>query len=299
MMKKNLSIVACLLVGAMLSQGCDTQTRREGADQDTTAGFRTTPPSEMNTRVQVDTVNQQNTSVEPMAQGGTIRISEMTGSPEYMDAMLQMSLPQNQGNNTNLQINYDVRNFQLGGQTPDAQNKGIANSGEGEHIHLIVNNQPYVALYEPRHTARLEQGNNVILSFLSRSYHESVKNPEAYVLRQVMVGSGGNRQEIDLTAPHMFYSRPKGEYAGPNETQRVMLDFYLVNANLDRRGFRVKATINGEDFMIYRWAPFIIEGMPMGENTIRLELQDNEGRTVQSPYNPVERKVTLKGTPAS
>ncbi len=297
-MKKNLTMLAGFIVAAMLTQGCDNQSR-QGGDQDTTAGYRATPPNEMNARVQVDSANQGQRGVEPMAQGGSIRLSEMTGSPEYMDAMLQMNTPANQGNNRNLQLTYDVRNFQLGTQTADAQNKGIANSEDGQHIHLIVNNRPYVALYEPKHTAQLEQGNNVILSFLSRSYHESVKNPEAYVLRQVMVGTGGNREEVDLNAPHMFYSRPKGEYTGPNDTQRVMLDFYLVNVNLERNGHRVKATINGEDFMIYKWAPYIIEGMPMGENTIRLELQDNQGRAVQSPYNPVERKITLKGNTAS
>ena len=32
---------------------------------------------------------------------------------------------------------------------------------------------------------KLKDGNNVILAFLSRSHHESVKNPNAYVFTQV------------------------------------------------------------------------------------------------------------------
>ena len=50
---------------------------------------------------------------------------------------------------------------------------------------------------------------NVILAFLSRSYHESVKNPNAFFLTQI-----GEGEKIDLTKEFLFYSRPKGVYKG-------------------------------------------------------------------------------------
>ena len=102
----------------------------------------------------------------------------------------------------------------------------------------------------------------------------------------------GEAEEADLSAPHMFYSRPKGTYKGEG-AKKVILDFYLVNTSISPEGNKVKATINGEEFMITEWAPYAIEGMPLGELSVKLELIDAEGKLIESPFNPVERVVTL------
>ena len=109
----------------------------------------------------------------------------------------------------------------------------------------------------------------------------------------VTAGKPAERMNFDLKAPHMFYSRPKGEYVG-KDTEKIMLDFYLVNTDLSTTGNKVRATINGTEFMLDRWLPYIIEGLPMGEVTIKLELLDNNGAVLPGPYNTVERKITLK-----
>ena len=89
----------------------------------------------------------------------------------------------------------------------------------------------------------------------------------------------------------VFYSRPKGTYKG-EDTKKVMLDFYLVNTDLTD-GNQVRATINGTEFMVKEWAPMIIEGLPMGENTVKLELLDADMKLISAPFNPVERTFTL------
>ena len=96
--------------------------------------------------------------------------------------------------------------------------------------------------------------------------------------------------------PMLFYSRPKGTYTGKAETDKVMLDFYLVNAKLGAE-YKVKAEINGEEHLIDSWQPYYIEGMPMGENTIKLTLLDAEGNAVDTPLNPVSRTFTLQEDP--
>jgi len=73
-----------------------------------------------------------------------------------------------------------------------------------------------------------------------------------------------------------------------------MLDFYLVNTELSPEGNKVRATINGTEFMLDRWMPYIMEGLPMGENTVKLELVDNNGNVLPGPFNSVERTFTLK-----
>ena len=223
----------------------------------------------------------------------SIKLTAFSESPEYTDAMLELNTP-NDGDNLEVgevTFDFNVKNYELGSQTGDAESKMCANSAKGQHIHLILNNEPYSAHYEPEIKKELEEGSYVALAFISRSYHESIKNPEAYVLRSFTVGEA-EENNTDLTAPHMFYSRPKGTYNG-DDAKKVMLDFYLANTDLSADGNKVKASINGEEFMIDSWKPHFIEGMPMGTNTVKLELLDAEGNLVVSPFNPVVRTIEL------
>ena len=189
-------------------------------------------------------------------------------------------------------FDFAVGNYELGAQTEGADTRGIANSGKGQHIHFIVNNGPYSAHYEPTFTKEMEEGQYVLLAFLSRSYHESVKNADAFWIDVVTVGEPAEVADIDLTAPHLFYSRPKGTYKG-GDTEKLMVDFYLLNTTISPDGNKVKATINGTEFMIDEWAPYYAENLPKGEITVKLELLDAEGQLIPGPFNSVERKVTL------
>lgn len=229
-----------------------------------------------------------------------IELVKAPASPEYPNAKLVRNgggspvMPSTSEETVSNMVSYDfgVEGFELGAQTEDATTRGIANSGKGQHIHFIVNNGPYAAHYMDDINQDLEDGNYTILAFLSRSYHESVKSEGAYFVQNVTVGDI-DPTEADLTVPHMFYSRPKGTYKG-EDAKKVMLDFYLLNCTLEPNGYNVKATINGKEFLIDEWAPHYIAGLPMGEATIKLELMDAEGNSVDSPFNPVERTVTLE-----
>jgi hypothetical protein len=184
-------------------------------------------------------------------------------------------------------FSFDVSDYTLGIQSIKDFDYTLANSKKGQHIHFIVNNGPYSAHYSESFTKKLDEKNNIILAFLSRSYHESVKNSNAYVLTQT-----GN-EKIDLTDEFLFYSRPKGTYKGV-DTEKLLLDFYLVNTNLSSTGNKVKATIQDTEFIIEEWAPYYIEGLPKGEIKIKLELIDASGNLIDSPFNPSNRTVILE-----
>lgn len=223
-----------------------------------------------------------------------LKVYSKEDSPEYADAQLSIVTPPSgadlaEGKN---KFQFEVGNYTLGQQTEGAADNGLANSGKGQHIHLILNNGPYSAHYEPEFMKELEADHYVMLAFLARSYHESVKAPGAAVIQQFVVGQPENYKEADLTKPHMFYSRPKGTYKGA-DTEKLLLDFYLANCDLSPEGNKVRATINGVEFTFTKWVPYIIEGLPKGEITIKLELLDKDGNLVESPFNPVERTVTL------
>jgi len=181
-----------------------------------------------------------------------------------------------------VQFDFSLADYELAVQTEDAEMRHCANSQEGQHIHYILNNSPYLAKYEPSFKAELNEGNNVVLAFLSRSYHESIKNSTAFTLTNFPIGNVAG--DFDETAPHLFYSRPKGEYKG-KDTEKVLLDFYLVNTTLSKTGKKVKVTINETEFIVDKWAPYFVEGLPEGENTFRIVLIDAEGNPVPGPFN--------------
>jgi hypothetical protein len=227
-----------------------------------------------------------------------LKVYSFNNSPKFPDAELELKQPETKSKVAAGEVNfvYELENYQLTAQTTEGPaHTDHANSKEGQHIHNIVDNEPYTAHYTTTFTKPLKAGSHVVLSFLSRSYHESLKHKDAYDLRVVNVGNGttGPGANFDEKGEHLFYSRPKGEYTG-NDTKKVMLDFYLVNTDLSENGNKVRATINGTEFMLNQWLPYTIEGLPMGENTIKLELIDKDGKVVPGPFNTVERKFTLK-----
>ncbi len=224
-----------------------------------------------------------------------LRVYAFSNSQAYPESQMRLNTPPVGGmvDPGPVQFSYSLSNFQLTRMTPHTNAEHLANSHQGQHIHNIVDNEPYTAHYETSFTKEMTEGEHIVLSFLSRSYHESLKHKGAYDLRKVTVGRPAQSLDVDLSAPHMFYSRPKGEYTG-KETEKIMLDFYLVNTDLSTTGNKVRATINGTQFTLDRWLPYIIEGLPMGENTIQLELIGSNGNVLPGPYNTVTRTFTLK-----
>jgi hypothetical protein len=214
-----------------------------------------------------------------------ITITKLEGSPKYENSKLKLNeLTFDQKYN----FSFGVDNYQMGEQTSNDFKFKLANSEKGQHIHLIINNAPYSAHYSENFSKKLEEGNNVLLAFLSRSYHESVKNPNAYYFSQI-----GDGEKIDLDKEFLFYSRPKGVYKGI-DTEKLLLDFYLINTNISANGNKVKATIQNSEFIIDEWAPYYIEGLPKGEISIKLELINSDGVLIDSPFNPSYRIVTLE-----
>ncbi len=224
-----------------------------------------------------------------------IILTPVKDSPLFKGSSLRLNVPKNGQvqDSSVVAFDYSLKKFELTSQTESAISKHCSNSAKGQHIHLILNNEPYLAKYEKAFVEKLKAGNYVALSFLSRSYHESLKHKKAYQLTQFTVGVRDSTKQIDLKKPMLFYSRPKGEYVGA-EAKKILLDFYIVNCSLSEKGYKVKATINGTEFIFTEWLAYAMEGLLLGENTISLELIDKDGKTVVSPFNIVTRKIVLK-----
>ncbi len=215
-----------------------------------------------------------------------ITLTKLEGTPPYLNAKISTASI-TLGDENEYAFSFDISEYELGAQTINNIENQLANSGKGQHIHFIVNNGPYSAHYTNNFKKKLNDNSNVILTFLSRSYHESVKNPNAFVLTQI------GEDKIDLNNELLFYSRPKGTYKG-KDTEKLLLDFYLINTKISPEGNKVKATINDTEFIITEWAPYYLQGLPKGEVKIKLELLNAKGELVDSPFNPSIRTVNLE-----
>ncbi len=199
----------------------------------------------------------------------------------------------------------------------------------GNHIHVIFDNQPYDAYYnldQPFELRNVLDGEHTLRVFPSRPWHESYKNAGAFQAIKFTVKNGGgnpaepataangqkmsnpapagegkdvapsNSGPVDLAKPLLTYSRPKGEYKGP-DTDAVMIDFWLSNAKLKDDGgtYRIVYSIDGgEPRFIDKWAPIWLTGWPAGKHNVKLDLIDKNGDVVDNGgYNATTREITI------
>lgn len=230
-----------------------------------------------------------------------VTIAEVPASPEFADAQIsigKVSAAAQGADSVKVSFEFNVKNYELKAQTSDAAGKGCNNSADGQHIHFILDNKPYAALYEPKHEVVLPKGGeHYLLVFLSRSYHESVKSKGAAAVYHFKIDDKGKLQKMEEPKTAMlFYSRPKGNYVGPKNTDNLLLDFYVWNAGLSDTGYKVKADIKAEgvntSFIISKWAPNFLKGMPMGKATVTLSLW-NKDTKVTGDNTEVSRDITL------
>jgi hypothetical protein len=199
-------------------------------------------------------------------------------------------------------------------------------TGMGNHIHVILDNQPYEAYYSPNtpfELRNLSPGKHTIRVFPSRPWHESYKNDGAFQMVEFTVAGGaasGNANtnaapatnmntnaegkdysastagNVDVTKPLLTYSRPKGEYKG-DDADPIMLDFWLANAKLKGDGgqYRIRYSVDGgAPQFVDTWAPIWLSGWTAGKHTVKLELVDEAGNVVDNGgYNSTSREITV------
>lgn len=221
--------------------------------------------------------------------------------PAYPNARLGFSIPDAGAQfdvGEPVEVRFSLSGYEVGVPTPEGDTRGIARSPDGQHIHFIINDRPYQAHYdagEPIVVDDLPAGTHVLRAFPGRDWHESVKTPGALAQRLIVVGEEPSAYPpVEEWGPALIYSRPQGAYEGAS-ADSVMVDFVLSNVRLSSEGHKVRITLDDErQFLVSEWAPFLFTGLPEGEHTIRLELLDEAGVPVETPFHPVEREFTVQ-----
>jgi hypothetical protein len=195
-------------------------------------------------------------------------------------------------------------------------------TGKGNHIHVILDNQPYEAYYElgqPFELRNVIAGKHTLRVFPSRPWHESYKNDGAFQMVAFTVKGGGDASkptttnsgqtmsnnnsspsattpregkdfasstagEVESSRPLLTYSRPKGEYKDA-DADPIMIDFWLTGAKLKGDGgeYRVRYIVDDDDAkFIDKWEPIWLSGWVNGKHTILLELLDKDNKPVEN-----------------
>ncbi len=172
--------------------------------------------------------------------------------------------------------------------------------GLGNHLHVILDKQTYQGVYDlnqPLVFKNLAAGTHSLRVFASRPWHESFKNEGAYAQTTFHVLTKTPENNPTPQQPLLTYSRPAGTYSA----EPIMLDYYLTNApsHLVANGspeslpdWRIRVTVNGQRFIVDRWAPIYLQGFKQGKNWVRLELVDDRGNQIPNVYNDTVGIVT-------
>lgn len=231
-----------------------------------------------------------------------ITITPAEHGPEYAGAKIQIISPREgqviENANDSVFVVLHVTGMELAKPTQGDSTKGLNYSKQGQHIHVIIDDKPYMANYvngQPFNVGVLAPGAHTIRTFPSRSWHESVKNPAAFASRAFYIGSkpAGDSLAAELKKPFITYSRPKGNYSAADSV--ILLDFFATNFKMDSAGHKVKVSIDGREVAtLSEWRPYHIRGLGTGEHTVALQLVDAQGNTVPGRFNNPSQKITIQ-----
>src|SRR5687767_4628215 len=206
----------------------------------------------------------KNTTATTAASPPIVKELSVVPRPQTIEDLMKQRGEQDQAK-PNLHVVAPANNSTIKGSTVevklhlDGDLKGYAPhkdpaTGKGNHIHVILDNQPYEAYYnleQPFELRNVAEGKHTLRVFASRPWHESYKNEGAFQMVTFTVKGGGDASkptttnsgqtvaapansnaaatpnaregkdvapskagDVDPAKPLLTYSRPKGEYKG-------------------------------------------------------------------------------------
>ena len=182
---------------------------------------------------------------------------------------------------------------------------------KGQHLHMVLDNGSCEEDFDTSNPFSpekgafndLKEGTHTLRVFPVREWHESIKQVEAPAFDFVVfhVKTRTPRLSINTDAPILTYSQPAGEYKWDENSRGVLLDFYVANAELGPKGFKVRYVLDGKQARVLTqwspvWLPF--KELGPGEHRILLELLGKDDKHVtflagNVDYNKIERTFKI------
>src|SRR5947209_13699728 len=162
-----------------------------------------------------------NTTATTAASPPGVQSLTVVSRPEKIEQMMKDRGEQDQAKPT-LRIISPAKNASLNGSTVEVKlalsgdlkgympHKDPA-TGKGNHIHVILDNQPYEAYYElnqPFQLRNVTEGKHTLRVFPSRPWHESYKNAGAFQIVEFTVKGGGDASKPTTTKDGQTMASP-------------------------------------------------------------------------------------------
>ena len=181
-----LSLVSCALALAGALAGCSSDMNANNANSNANAATASPTPA-----VQTLSEAERPQKVkDQMAQ---------RGEQESAAPTLKIVEPKEGATVTGSNVKL---NLQLSGDLKGYEPHKDPSTGMGNHIHVILDNQPYEAYYnihEPFELRNVAEGAHTIRVFASRPWHESYKNEGSFQMVSFTVKGGGDASKATTT----------------------------------------------------------------------------------------------------
>lgn len=191
--------------------------------------------------------------------------------------------------------------LELGGDLKGYLPHKDPSTGKGNHIHVILDNQPYEAYYElnqPFEMRNVTEGKHTLRVFPSRPWHESYKNDGAFQVVEFTVKGGGASRDASkptTTKDGQTMASPVAQPAASAMPEREGKDFAPSSAGaFDPTAplltySRPKGEYKGEDadaIMIDFWLSNAKLRGDGGEYRVRYTVDNGEARFIDT-WKPI------------
>ena len=199
----SLFIIACCAL-LLIMAGC----QQSSDNSNTTATSTATPPG------------MQSLTVIPRPQK-IVDMMKARGEQDQAKPTLRITSPA--ANATITGSTVEVK-LELGGDLKGYMPHKDPATGKGNHIHVILDNQPYEAYYDISQSFELRnvsEGKHTLRVFPSRPWHESFKNEGAFQMVEFTVKGGGDASQPTTTKDGQTMAAPTKSPAAKSETAKA------------------------------------------------------------------------------
>jgi hypothetical protein len=218
----SLSLSVCAL--AALLGGCTTA---DNANQNTTATTNVPPPTVSPSPQNLTTVERPQKIKDQMAQ---------RGEQDQAKPTLSFVEPREGATVSGSTVNVKLA---LSGDLKGYKPMKDPATGMGNHIHIILDNQPYEAYYDlgqPFELRNVTEGKHTLRVFASRPWHESYKNDGSFQMVTFNVKGGGDASRPTTTNTGQVMSNNNANAAKSGNANAAANTSANTNAPAPREG---------------------------------------------------------------
>ena len=232
-------------------------------------------------------------------QAGTasVRAEALPPSPEPAAARLSLRAPRKPVPLTETPtVTIRVQGFALGKPTPGEPPAGLAHDPRGQHVALLVDDEPYRPLYgvdEPISLGKLNPGTHLVRAVLVRSWGESLKSSRAMARAELSVRT--KRFRTVRGGALLTLIQPRDVVA--DGTDEVLLDLRLDRYRLGLGSGSLRLILDGQEFHLGHAGAYRLRGLRPGPHTLTLDTLDRFGDPVLRRFAGIERRFTVGPAP--